>query len=1490
MEEVCVSPRPAGEADKFGNRYEGRWTIRYLLYVLLGQIDSVTVEEAGDIGTGVEFTVRRGDSLEVHQVKRQSGNANEWSAKALEAVGVLKAARKHVAAGRTFHFVSIVPARRIDELTDRARRTESVQAFLDHMLTKDLRPDFDYLSGDSVFGSVEAAWMTLRGMEVRWPDERDVRDVNSGFAGLLLEGAAPSLATVGLGDLVLDNLNVSLDVTTIERLLDGHGLRRAQLFGSPTLVETVQSSLDRWKDSLARELLQPVIVRGETADIWRRLKGNDRTVFVLGAAGGGKSAVVHETVLEAQAEHWPVLALRLDRLEPFASPVALGQRLDLSVSPVSALAGVSRSGPCLLVIDQLDAVSLVSGRMPESFDVIASLLREASGFTEMRVVLACRKFDVDNDERIRAVVRSDGVSQVEIGPLEAEQVDAAVQAMGLAASSLANGQRTLLSSPLNLVLLRAIADQTNALSFDSSRDLLGAYWERKRRDCRRRRPDARRFNEVIGALVDAMSERQRLAVPMAVLDEDDLADDAQVLESENVLVRDGRQYAFFHETFFDYAFARRWVERRQTLIEFLLGSEQELFRRGQVRQVLAHLHDDDSQRFIEEVEALFMHPDIRFHIKDVVLSMLYALPAPTTAEWDMAKRVIDSQPTFIERLWLMLRTVPWFDRLDAEGKFERWLRGDQSEQNRALEVALGGLKERPDRMAQIIAPYAGLSADYPAWLRWVTRFADLHASRALLDLVIEAVGRGEYAGQSQSLWMSTVNLADHQPAWAVDLLSAYLLYQPGALDLDGSGRVALLESREHAAIELVNKAAEGASAAFCKVMLPYIRKVMSVTEYGITNRPVKDRQFTHKNLANASLNDLEDALLRGARTALRNFVRHDHEAARAVLLDLVADPHETAQWLLYDAMQEAGEAYADWAVVLLLEGDHRLVGSYPSTVTVEAAARLLAAISPHVDLETFAELEQTILRLRVPWERRSTPIGWCMFNLLAALEKSRLSEPAQRRLGELQRLFRADQPPPRRILTGGGIGSPIPPEAARRMSNDQWLRAIAKYNTEQANWTTMRGGAHELSNVLQSEASANPDRFARMTLRLSADTHPSYIDGLLIGFANAQAPGTPDLVFDAIRHIASFGYGEYDRWIGWPLKHHLDASIPDDIIQLLVDRALHSSEDGESWEEEPGDNQNIGERIVSNGVNSARGACADLLGDILIHDFDGHRTSLVAPSLNELASDSSVAVRSCVARLISTCLAHAQPAALDAFQRLIQGDDRLLTSGYVADLIAYIALIDTTIIVPVVRRMLGSEFAEVRKTGGRLAAFMGLEVELAALMESAKTAQDPAAREGVALVCARRLPHTSNPARASTVLQELANDTNEKVREAVAGVAGAVRGQELRPFKEVLISLIDSPSFEPAVDQLLITLEHASDHIDDLIMACALRFVDVFGTDVGNLSTRAARNSDRVGRLILRAYAQARTPAGRSNALDLIDRLLMLAAYRMDELVNAAER
>ena len=157
---------------------------------------------------------------------------------------------------------------------------------------------------------------------------------------------------------------------------------------------------------------------GLRADLADRLRSSDTPVtMVVGAAGAGKSGVLWQSVQELEAEeHWPILAFRLDRLESMASTSDLGDQLGLGVSPVTALAAVAAGGPCLLVVDQLDAVSFASGRLPSGFNTVVDLIREAAAFPQMRVLLACRAFDVDNDHRIRRLVADNEVGRLDVAP------------------------------------------------------------------------------------------------------------------------------------------------------------------------------------------------------------------------------------------------------------------------------------------------------------------------------------------------------------------------------------------------------------------------------------------------------------------------------------------------------------------------------------------------------------------------------------------------------------------------------------------------------------------------------------------------------------------------------------------------------------------------------------------------------------------------------------------------------------------------------------------------------------------------------------------------------------------------------------------------------------------------------------------------------------------------------------------------------------------
>ena len=239
-------PRVGGEADKIGNRYEGIWTASQILLVLGGRARAITVEVLGAEGEGAEFILEKDRSTEAHQVKRQAGTANSWSAATLESKGVLANALKHIDAGREFHFRSTIPSPKLAEMSDRARRTDDLDKFAKEMADGPYKGEFEVLISRGSCGSARRAWELLRGLYPDWPSEQHLRDTNATLGGLLIEGADGLLVMTGLIDLLLNKLGVRLDAERIGALLPQYGLCRANHIGSAGLDTQVRAITSGW--------------------------------------------------------------------------------------------------------------------------------------------------------------------------------------------------------------------------------------------------------------------------------------------------------------------------------------------------------------------------------------------------------------------------------------------------------------------------------------------------------------------------------------------------------------------------------------------------------------------------------------------------------------------------------------------------------------------------------------------------------------------------------------------------------------------------------------------------------------------------------------------------------------------------------------------------------------------------------------------------------------------------------------------------------------------------------------------------------------------------------------------------------------------------------------------------------------------------------------------------------------------------------------------
>ena len=1480
-----MSPRRGGEADKLGNRYEAAWTVMHLLFVLQGRGRSLLVEDTGDLAHGSEFTYRDADSIQVHQLKRQNGLINNWTVTSLKSLGVWTAARVHVHAGRQYHFASTIPARTIEELADRSRQADSLEQYINEWISANERlpPVFDELASAGTLEDSRTAYDVLRGTYIRVYGEREINHMNDVLAEAVLEGGSGKAIAASLSAILSGSIGVVLTRDGALTQLREYGVALATASALPRLLEQVDGVTQSWLDTVQRQLIRPVLARPEADDLSSLILDEEQFTLVTGEAGGGKSAVLQQVVSKLQAESVRTLAFRLDRLDSFGSTLELGVKLGLDRSPVSALAVAAGNGPSVLVVDQLDAASFASGRMPNSLDAVVDLVHEAKAFPSMRIVWVCRQFDVDNDERIRAVVKQQTVKKLRIGLLSETQVDDAVRAMGIDATRLGPEQLRLLQTPFNLSILNAVADEGGILAFDGSNALLDAYWERKRRDSHQRRAGVR-FDRVVKTVAEAISIRQTLSIPSMLLDIDDLANDADVLVSEHILTRDGSRLAFAHEAIFDYAFARSWVSQGVSMTHFLTNDAQELFRRGQLRQIMTFMRSVEPDRYFVEVRELLAAEEVRFHLKDVALAVLGGMHEPSAGEATAVLRVVDSV-RFKDRLWRSLTNPAWFRRFDFDGLVEQWLAPDSERRPVAVELLARAVKVYPERVAELIRR-CDLGADVT---RYVLRFADVGLSDQMFMLLLDSIRNGYYAGFESWLWLDVHNLPKSSTDKSMTLLQVFLEGQPDPLAITGSGKVERLTIREHSLHEFVRECSALDPLRFGQVVVPYAIRVMQLTrdDHDRFGYPF-DKHFGAREREDSTNDELDAALVIGAVGALEKLAEQAPLTVQPFLDLLAGAEMDSAQYILYRALIALGERHADWAAQYVLGDPRRLFCGWRSN-SVWTTRRLLQVISPHISDSDFCHLEEMVRDVRFPWESKTS--GYYAFTLLSALTETRMSALGRRRLEEYRRKFNRDEPGEPEGIEGGFIGPPIQRGAASKMRDENWLKAIRKHAADRSNWSTFTGGARELSHVLRDQTKEQPARFAALSMSFDSETHPSYGAAVLMGLGDADALPEPDVAFNAVRHLASLLKDEHVRWLGWALRPYM-ASTPLDIIELVRDHALAAADpvdDGVRFRSER-DDLDANSDLEMSAINTVRGSLVEALGNLLVYDKDGSRTAAVAPVLRRFASDSSVAVRVSVAHLLAVMLRFDRAAALEALPILLVADDVLLTASASQKLLTYVGNSDPRLVTAVLDRMLTSVQPSVRRVGGRLAAYAALEWGVTDRLDAVESSDDPSARRGAAEVCAARLPQTSNVTIAKRVLSEFASDSDGEVRKAVAGAVPALRGQALGPFKDILSVVVEANSYEHALPQMLFTLEYAPDKVDELIVLTARRFVEVDGANSADLRTGAAGDARHVGKLVIRALAQSTNTGDRSDLLDVLDGLLLAGSYGIEDLVSRSER
>ena len=1341
---------------------------------------------------------------------------------------LLQAIGAHLAdSDNRFVFVSNNGAPELLELAERARASESLGEFETQFLAaEEHATNFETLTKAWNCDAANA-FDRLRRLQVRTIDEKGVEEqVRWSIQAMFL--ANPTDVIAELRTFVLDSVHRRITRYEIVDHLANRGFPRRWV-NPTTAPDIIAEVTERYLESARRKLIgHKILPRAATQALLQNFDRGVGDSLLTGKAGIGKTACVVEFIEGLQSRGIPVLAFRLDRIEPESTPHALGQRLGLEESPALVLAEAAKGREAALVIDQLDAVSSTSGRTSRLFEAVEGLLGEVRGLrvrAPIRVILSCREFDWRNDPELNGLLPTEQakVEVIEFSPDEVKQV---LTAAGFKPSVLRRSQLEVLRLPQNLSLfLDAGFDSTEAPTFENNKELFDRYWDAKRTSVSRRAdPAMDQWNDVLETLSQEVNRAQQLSVPKERLDKIS-PNFVNQMVSEGVLTFDGKRYGFGHESFFDYVFARSFIVQDQRLVSFLANSEQHLFRRAQVRQVLTYLRDADRKRYCEELSALLADERVRVHLKDLAIGLLATVSDPGADEWAIFERLL--KPIFLsategqsnadqfgELVWRHFRSSPsWFSWSEKQNLIREWLASDKDEVvNFAVSFIFPHLRQFPDTIADLLRPYVDRDGEWPQRLRSVCEWADHASSRSLFDLILVLIDWGtldEARGaidSNSTFWSRFYDTATKRPEWIPEIIDHWLrrrLALKRASDEDLGG---IFGSDEFAAGPF-KKASENAPAVYVQHVLPI---VLEIADLSARQAPSPRRDSVWPILIRTEHLSAASACLGGLVAALSKLAKEPSVDLRQSIVRLRQDDTYVSNFLLLGLYAAGGAKFADEAILLLCDQPWRIECGYSDNPRW-MATELISIATAYCSAENRARLEEVLIKYTPGFERTKEGArvkGRASYALISAIPSELRSESARMRHRELEHKFGTPPAPPRGMVAGF-VHSPIESKAADKMNDDQWLKAIAKYKSDARDYfdrDPLKGGASELALMLKGHVEKQPERFARLALRFPPGTNTIYYQQILEGLKTSMI--ATQLKFDVVRKV----YAEFAIECGATIADLLGGAkevLSDDAVGMLAWLATeHPDPKRETWlEESESGGKYYGGDVYNNGINTTRGRAAEAIRDLILRDVD--YLDRFRDTLNRMVQDKSAAVLSCVASTLRAVARHDTALALALFQKMNISDDRLLASLHMYEFILGALRDQYETMRPYVERMLQSNDADVCEGGACLAAIAGLENSAAADLRDRAIAGNERMRLGIARVAAANISSSDCREWCEQQLIALFEDESAKVRRAAANCFRRLDDQPLAGCEKLISAFCDSKAYAEDSYSILHLLENS---------------------------------------------------------------------------------
>lgn len=1292
------------------------------------------------------------------------------------------------------------------------------------------------------------------------------------------------------GQQVKQQINVARDLHVHQSVPQSEPLDietlRTQVKACGALLRQHKHTIANTDEHLPREIVEEIVA-------WIQDPPEDQQVAMLvDQAGMGKTVVMRDVLYALESLGIVVLAIKADlQFSAVIEYEDLQTHLQLPESIEKIAERFTATTPFVVLLDQIDALSLSLSRDQRALDIATELLARLRLIPGVRILFSCRTFDYHNDPKLNSI---EVKKRFSIPGFSSAEVIAILQEINVQYGALSPNTRRLLSTPLHLDLfVRVLESQPglreNLYDLNSLQALYHHLWLNVITQYGPDIPPESKREEVLWVLTNYMYHNRITTVPHSVFTQPTrryLQPAVHWLASAGILIRGLTQWSFLHQTFFDYCYARHFVQGEQCLSKTILESDQGLFARSQFHQVIAYLREVQPATYLYELNALLTAQDLRFHLHDLLLRWFGTIPNPSDGEWSIAYRMLLDPVQRPRLLQVISGNRGWFVRIDGQPLQILLTQDEQTLDQQIIPYLISLIDVAQPDVIRVTRPYLGRSEQWNQRLSWLLfRIHTWNTAEAveLLEQLIAQIPdfNFEHFYKLPELVQAypcsgcrIIRLAFDRVLETCERKRAIEMETPRVplfigLELNSLGKTSLTS-----ALEIVVQAEP---QYFVQTMLPWLENALR----SIFGQDKNRLGYGFDDLAfhwYDDVNSVHHVFVRSFITALAIIAETEPSEFRKLASCLASLPGQTPQMFVSHVYRRFPHLYGEDAWRFLLADQHRL--DLGDTEQYESR-QLIRAIFPYLSVEQRTELETAIMATFTGiWRPRTIEDlryrGWEQLHLFQAIPVELLSEQGWHALGELERKFpgeRASDTP--RVTEGGAINSPIPLEIARRMSDRAWLHALRKYQDGVEHKDFLKGGAEELAQTLAELIKETPERFYLLLSQVPDTVDAHYVRAYLNGLAESDAP--IEWIFDVVRRFASQPRRNFRCDIAWALRKRTQESFPDDIVALL-EGYVHESRSADEIQREQ-----IGRDLESGYLNSDRGSALGTLMRVLDQRENiEHKWELI----EYVAQDSSAVLRAGAVHELVYMLRNDRERAINLFENLLDGYSALLECQWVHKFLHYSIRTHFSRLKTFVRALLDSDDEICQQYGAEFACTVAMSPYIQ-LTDAERTEAQILTTEATTGTSAHRLAiarvYAANIANVPSLAQDLSkllNDEDVQVRRMAGSFVDHLQARHIFELREFLEDFAASRAMHRELHAFAKYLwEHGT-----LDSSWTLSIVTlILNNQYSSEETIWDTGAEKLIRLVLNIYHDPTVLRLREKAMDVFDRL-------MDRYTSEAQR